>query len=140
MKKVFIVLVAAAFVLGAMSISFAKQAGKAKSPVYYVCDCGPDCNCNSMSKKPGNCTCNKKMRQMHLLEIDGDTALFCTCGAGCECKINPDDKTQCGCNKPVKKVSLKGKYVCACGPDCKCGSISDKPGKCKCGSEMKLVE
>jgi len=27
----------------------------------YVCDCGPDCKCDTISQKPGNCTCGKKM-------------------------------------------------------------------------------
>jgi len=27
----------------------------------YVCDCGPDCKCDTISQNPGNCTCSKKM-------------------------------------------------------------------------------
>jgi hypothetical protein len=27
----------------------------------YVCDCGADCKCNTISQNPGNCTCGKKM-------------------------------------------------------------------------------
>ena len=27
----------------------------------YVCQCGPDCKCDTISQKPGNCTCGKKM-------------------------------------------------------------------------------
>jgi hypothetical protein len=27
----------------------------------YVCDCGPDCKCDTISQNPGNCTCGKKM-------------------------------------------------------------------------------
>ncbi len=27
----------------------------------YVCDCGPDCKCDTISQNAGNCTCGKKM-------------------------------------------------------------------------------
>ncbi len=27
----------------------------------YVCDCGPECKCDTISQNPGNCTCGKKM-------------------------------------------------------------------------------
>ena len=27
----------------------------------YVCDCGPDCKCDTISQNPGNSTCGKKM-------------------------------------------------------------------------------
>ena len=27
----------------------------------YVCDCGPDCKCGTISQSPGNCTCGKKL-------------------------------------------------------------------------------
>jgi len=139
MKKVITVILALSFLLVAAGL--ASAAGKAadKSPSYYLCNCGGDCKCDTISAKPGKCKCNKKMVKMNLLAIEGDTALFCSCGGKCACKANPDDPTKCGCGKPVRKVSIKGKYVCNCGADCKCGTISDKPGKCKCGTEMKQV-
>jgi hypothetical protein len=31
------------------------------SAAKYVCDCGPDCKCDTISQNPGNCTCGKKM-------------------------------------------------------------------------------
>lgn len=30
----------------------------------YMCDCGPDCKCNTISQNPGNCTCGKKMKKV----------------------------------------------------------------------------
>ncbi len=30
----------------------------------YVCDCGPDCKCGTISQKPGNCTCGKKLLEV----------------------------------------------------------------------------
>jgi len=123
-----------------VSASYAMGSNNERTDVYYVCGCGPDCNCNSMSTEPGKCKCGKEMVQMHLLDIRDGKALFCTCGPDCTCKLDPNDPTKCGCGKPVKVVDLKGKYICACGPDCKCNTISDKPGKCRCGQTMKLVE
>jgi len=142
MKKATILFIVTAFFMAAAGIVLAAETAKEapKSPAYYVCNCGPDCDCNSISSKPGNCKCKKPMVQMHLLSIEGDKALLCTCGADCDCKIDPADKTKCGCGKPVKTVGLKGKYVCSCGPDCACGMISDKPGKCGCGKKLKLVK
>ncbi len=135
MKKTLIVLFVFAFIGVFVGLSPAAD----KSQVYYVCNCKPDCNCNSISKEPGKCKCGTEMVPMHLLEIEGDTAILCTCGADCTCKRSAEDPSKCGCGKPVKKVNIKGKYVCACGPDCKCGAISDKPGKCGCGKEMKKI-
>ena len=134
MKKAIIALVTFMFLVVIASLAVA--AGKA----YYVCNCGPDCKCDTVLSEPGKCKCGKDAAPMHLLAIEGDTAIFCTCGADCTCKRSAEDPNMCGCGKPVKKVSLKGKYVCACGPDCKCGTISDKPGNCSCGSPMKQVQ
>lgn len=119
-----------------------KEAAKkeaASGTVLYVCNCGPDCKCNTVSVKPGNCTCGQKLVPMHVLKIEKDTAILCTCGGGCSCKINEKDPTKCGCGKPVKRVSLKGLYVCDCGEGCSCNTISDKPGKCKCGKDLRKV-
>jgi hypothetical protein len=135
MKKALIGLMVVAFVAAVLGIGIAAD----KSQVYYVCNCGADCKCNSISKEPGKCTCGKEMAAMHLLEIEKNTAVFCTCGAECTCERSKTDPSKCGCGKPVKLVDLKGKYVCACGAGCKCNAISDKPGKCTCGKEMKQI-
>lgn len=112
------------------------RAGK----ILYVCNCGPDCKCNTVSTKPGKCTCGEKLVPMHILKIEGDEALLCTCGKSCTCKLDPDDPKKCGCGNEVKRVSLKGLYVCKCGEGCECNTVSDKPGKCRCGVELKKVE
>lgn len=134
MKKIISVIIAVAFVVAAGSMAIAAAQD------YYVCGCGADCKCNSVSDKPGKCGCDKDMVKMHLLSIEGDTASFCVCGGDCSCKQTADDPSRCGCGKPVKTVNLKGKYVCACGESCKCGVISDKPGNCGCDKPLKKVE
>jgi hypothetical protein len=127
-------------------ISFAAQKNEeAKTSVtegslLYVCNCGDQCKCNTVSTKPGKCGCGQDLVPMHVLKIEKGEAVLCTCGKGCDCKINEADPTKCGCGKNVKRVSLKGLYVCNCGAGCDCNTISDKPGKCRCGNELKKVE
>lgn len=126
------------------------MAGKAMAPaeagqrqdILYVCDCGADCHCNSVSTTPGNCACGKPMRAYHIVKIEGDEALLCTCGANCRCAIDPADSSKCGCGKPVKRVSLKGTgiYFCNCGGSCTCNTVSAQPGPCKCGMALKKVD
>ena len=137
MKRFVVIMLALILVVAA--VSFADEKAKENGQPYYICNCGPDCNCNSMSKEPGNCKCGKPMKQTHLLAIEGGNALFCTCGTGCNCKINEQDHSKCGCGNPVKKISLKGKYICDCGAGCSCNTISDTPGSCKCGKPLKQV-
>ena len=113
-----VVLVAALAVIDSgLSIAVDKEkAANNKNSVLYVCNCGPDCKCNTVSTKPGKCTCGTNLAPMHVLKIEKGGAILCTCGGECTCKINAADPTKCGCGKPVKMVSLKGMYVCNCGP------------------------
>jgi len=108
--------------------------------VLYVCNCGEQCKCNTVSTKPGKCSCGQDLAPMHVLKIDKDQAALCTCGKDCSCKISETDPTKCGCGKPVRMASLKGLYVCNCGAGCSCNTISDTPGKCKCGNDLRKVE
>ncbi len=109
------------------------------SNTLYVCNCGPECKCNTVSTKPGKCACGAELVPMHILKIENDEAVLCTCGKGCTCKIDPSDPSKCGCGKPVKRVGIKGMYVCNCGAGCECNTVSDKPGKCKCGADLKKL-
>lgn len=117
------------------STSENKNAGS----VLYVCNCGENCKCNTVSTKPGKCACGNELVPMHVLKIEKDEAILCRCGKDCTCQIDPNDPTKCGCGKPVKRVSIKGMYVCNCSSDCKCNTVSDKPGKCKCGADLKKL-
>ena len=87
-------------------------------PVYkqgetvYVCACGEACDCKTMSRKAGKCSCDKDLGKGVITSVEGKELSFPT----------------------------KAKYACDCGEACKCGTISQKPGKCSCGKEMKKVE
>jgi len=106
--------------------------------VLYTCNCGPQCKCNSMSTKPGNCKCGQPMKWGHVLKIEGNEAILCQCAEGCECKLDANDPTKCGCGMPVKRVDLTGSgiYFCNCGGSCFCNTVSDQPGTCKCGMPL----
>jgi hypothetical protein len=34
-----------------------------KTTPKYVCACGPECNCNAISQKPGKCPCGTEMKK-----------------------------------------------------------------------------
>ncbi len=113
-----------------------------RQDVLYTCNCGPECKCNTVSTKPGNCACGQPLKWGHLVKVEGNEAILCTCGEGCKCSIDPKDTTKCVCGNPVKRVNLKGTgiYFCNCGGSCTCNTVSDKPGKCKCGMKLKKVD
>ncbi|MEW6738842.1 MAG: hypothetical protein AB1325_02910 [Nitrospirota bacterium] len=120
-----------------------KKAKAAKSTsasnILYVCNCGPECKCNTVSTKTGKCACGAELVPMHILKIENDEAILCTCGKDCTCKLDPNDPSKCGCGKQVRRVSIKGMYACSCGAGCECNTVSDKPGKCKCGADLKKI-
>lgn len=35
-----------------------------KTAGLYICGCGPDCKCNTISDKPGKCTCGKELQKI----------------------------------------------------------------------------
>ena len=114
-----------------------------RKDVLYTCNCGPECKCNTVSTKPGNCACGQPMKWGHVVKVEGNEALLCTCKEGCKCRgLDPKDPIKCTCGGPVKRVSLKGTgiYFCNCGGSCMCNTVSDSPGKCKCGMELKKVD
>ena len=55
-----------AFMVSAAGLSapMASETAAGRTDLYYVCGCGPDCNCNSLSSEPGKCKCGKEMVQM----------------------------------------------------------------------------
>ena len=122
MKKVFTV--ALALVLALAFAVVAAEPSKMELKVgdqLYVCNCGEKCPCDSMARKPGNCTCGKEMVQGTVTKVGEGTAVIKTASA----------------ERTFKTV---GKYACACGPTCDCGSISQNPGNCVCGKPMAEVK
>ncbi len=126
----------------AMAAPMAADQAAQRHDLLYVCNCGPECKCNSVATAPGNCKCGKPLVAYHVVKVEGDEALLCTCGGDCKCAIDPADSSKCGCGNPVKRVSLKGSgiYFCNCGGSCFCNTVSDQPGNCKCGMPLKKVD
>ena len=85
----------------------------------YVCACGEMCDCDTMSMKPGQCSCGKDMIKTKVTKVDENMIYV-----------------------EAQKKGLKrmGKYACACGPGCDCNTISQKPGSCSCGKPLKEVK
>jgi len=137
MKRVWLLVIAAVFVLGAAAVALTAE--EPRTDILYYCNCGAECKCNSVGVKPGDCKCGKPMKWGHVVKVEGNEALVCTCKEGCQCKLDPKDASKCGCGNSVKKVDLKGTgmYFCNCGGSCTCNTVSDKPGKCKCGMDLK---
>jgi len=110
----------------------------ARHDVVYVCGCGPDCDCGSISTEAGTCDCGSELVSAHLVKVDGHDARICTCGGDCDCEIDATDETKCSCGSDLKTVSLEGKglYFCNCGGSCTCNYVSAEPGNCACGMEL----
>lgn len=89
----------------------------------YVCNCGIECPCNTISNNPGKCTCGKDMVKAKVTKADGKTAFFKTEGW-----------------KDERPFKTEGKYACACNPSCPCNTVSQNPGKCTCNVDMKQVQ
>ncbi len=106
----------------------------------YLCGC-ETCQCETVSKEPGKCSCGKaEMQGVHVLKVEGSTALVCACSAECECEMQEGET--CGCGEKVRRVNLAGKgyYTCGCDGDCACTPLAMAPGTCGCGKELKKIE
>jgi hypothetical protein len=124
MKKWFVTLMVLAALAMVGSAMAAVENGKInlkKGDMVYVCGCGDGCPCETISRKEGDCPCNKPLVKGTVTEVTETVAM-----------INIDGK--------VQSFKTVGMYQCACGPKCNCDTISQKPGKCGCGVELKEVK
>lgn len=87
----------------------------------YVCGCGDGCPCGTISRREGNCSCDKPLVKGKVTKVTGEVAMI---------KFN-------GKEQPFK---TSGIYQCACGSKCTCDTISQKTGKCGCGTELQKVK
>jgi hypothetical protein len=125
MKKFLVVLMVMVLGFGFSAISFSEPLKGGKLEVkagdeIYVCSCGKGCDCYTVSKKEGKCTCGSALTKVKVTKVDKGKAFFMQDGK-------------------EASTTLTGKYNCACGPQCDCQTISQKPGKCGCGKEMTKV-
>ena len=87
----------------------------------YACACGSSCPCQTISMKPGQCTCGKDLVKTEVLKV-GETSV--------DLKFSEETRT----------MSRVGKFVCGCGEGCDCKTISQSPGKCSCGTDLVGAE
>ena len=121
MKK----LLACLFVVSLLLITAIAFADKSvpiykKGDTVYVCTCGDSCDCKTMARKEGKCSCGSALGKGTVSSATKE-----------KLTVKVGDKTL---NFPVK-----AKYACGCGDGCNCGTVSQKPGKCGCGNDMKKV-
>ncbi|BCR06559.1 hypothetical protein DESUT3_36280 [Desulfuromonas versatilis] len=138
-RTCYLLLIAFLLVIAGCAAHNRSAADTGRNDVLYVCDCGPQCSCNTVSAEPGKCACGKDLKWTHVVKIEGDEALLCTCKQGCTCAIDAKDPSKCGCGMPLKRVSLKGTgiHFCNCGGSCFCNTVAAKAGQCRCGMPLK---
>lgn len=125
---------------GCASMQSASSSSSERHDILYSCNCGPQCNCNTLSTKPGKCACGVPLKWGHVLKIEGNEAILCQCEEGCQCGgLDAKDPTKCLCGTAVKRVNLEGSGLqfCNCGGSCFCNTVSEKAGQCKCGMKLK---
>ena len=115
-----------------------EEAPAERHDVVYACNCGPECDCGSLSTEPGNCSCGSELAATHVVKVDGNDAKLCTCGNECDFEISSEGDTKCSCGSDLRTVSLEGSglYFCNCGGSCTCNFISAEAGSCACGMEL----
>ena len=126
MKKSVLLVLSLLFVCTAVVLAFADKGpngtfdAKAGDTI-YVCGCGAECDCGSLAKKEGTCSCGKKLVKTTVNKVENGKVFYTVDG---------------------KELSAPttGKYACGCGEGCNCGSISQKPGKCACDKDMMKVK
>ncbi len=123
MKKsaVFLVVLAVFLVAGSLALADEPVFTAAEGESVYVCACGPDCACNTLSSRAGSCSCGSPLVEGKVVS-GGDGTVRVAIG----------DREQ--------EFKTAGKYACACGPGCTCNTVSQSPGNCSCGSPLKKVE
>lgn len=126
MKRSVLLVLSLLFVFAAVSLAFAAKGPTGKFDAkagdsIYVCGCGEACDCGSLSKKEGNCSCGKEMVKTTVNKVEKGRIFYTVAG---------------------KELSapMTGKYACGCGEGCDCGSISQKAGKCACDKDMVKVK
>lgn len=126
MKKSVLLVLSLLFVFAAVGLAFAAKGPSGKfdakaGDTIYVCGCGDGCDCGSLGKKEGTCSCGQKLIKTTATKIEKGRIYY---------KLDGKELS----------APTQGKYACGCGDGCDCGSISQKPGKCGCDKDMVKVK
>jgi hypothetical protein len=118
MKKLLVLVILFSIAIASLAFADKTQITAKVGDELYVCACGDDCKCDSISRNAGKCTCGKDLVKAKVTKVEKGFLTF-------------DSR-----KRPFVSI---GKYACDCGPDCKCDTISQNPGNCTCGKKMKEV-
>jgi hypothetical protein len=126
MKKSVLLVLSLLFVVAAVGLAFAAKGPTGKfeakaGDTIYVCGCGEGCDCGTLGKKEGTCSCGKALVKTTVNKVENGKVFYTLDGK-------------------ELSASMTGKYACGCGDGCNCGSISQKPGKCACDKDMVKVK
>jgi len=119
MKKLLIFTIVFTLALATLAIADKTKMTAKVGDELYVCACGEGCPCDTMSRNPGKCTCDKDLVKTKVTKVEKG-------------KITVESR-----KKPFASVA---KYVCDCRHEWKCDPISQNPGNCTCGKKRKMVE
>lgn len=125
MKKTLLLVVCMVLALGLIAAAYAALKSKIELKAgdeIYACNCGEACNCDTMSRNAGKCTCGKEMIKAQVTRVEGGKASL----------------TATGWEKE-KTFKTAGQYACACGPACNCDTSNQNQGTCTCGTDMQKV-
>lgn len=117
MKKL-LVITLVLFLAGALAtVAGAGDMAPKVGDTVYACNCGEACPCQTLSMKPGECSCGKALAQGTVAEVGDGTVV-----------VKTADWT--------RTFKSDGKFACNCGAACDCNTVSQTPGKCSCGKDM----
>jgi hypothetical protein len=120
MKKSLCIGILIAFVMiFSVGASFGETDGKLNlkaSDDVYACACGKACSCDTLSHRPGKCTCGIDLAKGKVTKVEGEFALV---------KMEKEEKL----------FKTTGKYACS-----GCGTISQDHGTCSCGKALARIE
>ena len=126
MKKFALLVLSLLIALTTVVLAFADKAPTGQfdakaGDVIYVCGCGEGCDCGTLAKKEGKCSCGKPLVKTTVTKVEKGKVFYTL-------------------NGKQLSAPTQGKYACGCGGGCNCGTIGQKQGKCSCNMLMVKVK
>jgi len=117
MKKLLGIVLVLVFGLVLAGLSTAGEMQLKVGDKVYACNCGEACPCDTLSMRPGKCSCGKDLVQGEVVEVGEGSVVVQT-------------------DSWKRSFKTDGKFACACGAGCTCNTVSQAPGKCSCGKDL----
>jgi hypothetical protein len=123
MKKLVVGLIAVGLLLSLGTLSFAASAPTHPYKVgdrVFVCGCAEGCDCDTISRKPCQCSCGKDLVAAKVTGVSHETVT-----------VKADNWEK------ARVLKTAGGYRCTHGKGCSCDTMSQKPAKCPCGDQLR---